>query len=71
MKRNGLWFVCVTKKNISPAYGMELLNRICQVGAVSSGTAFLTLRRPCRHQTLKPTPPRMAADPVAVGIPGD
>merc|ERR1711871_116296 len=31
MKRNGLWFVCVTKKNISPAYGMELLNRVCQV----------------------------------------
>merc|ERR1711934_557956 len=31
MKRNGLWFVCVTKNNMSPAFAIELLNRLCSV----------------------------------------
>jgi len=31
MKRNGLWFVCVTKNNISPAFAVQLLDRLCQV----------------------------------------
>merc|ERR1711990_522446 len=29
MKRNGLWFVCVTKSNLSAAFAVELLNRLC------------------------------------------
>jgi len=31
MKRNGLWFVCVSRNNMSPAFAVELLNRLCSV----------------------------------------
>eukprot|EP00658_Telonema_sp_P-2_P004165 TRINITY_DN11564_c0_g1_i10.p1 TRINITY_DN11564_c0_g1~~TRINITY_DN11564_c0_g1_i10.p1 ORF type:complete len:441 (+),score=95.23 TRINITY_DN11564_c0_g1_i10:175-1497(+) len=31
LKRNGLWFVLVSNRNISPSFGVELLNRMCSV----------------------------------------
>lgn len=31
LKRNGLWFVLVSNKNISPSFSVELLNRLCSV----------------------------------------
>merc|ERR1712085_146939 len=31
LKRNGLWFVLVSNKNISPSFAVELLGRLCSV----------------------------------------
>lgn len=46
IKQNGLYFVITTRRNVSPTFSLELLNRIAKVGILRSSTtgAFLTAR---------------------------